>query len=661
MKNWNVAIGVCVGAVLGFAVDRALIEKGIGAPNQPNAANALGDAARRDLAAAAKPPEGQAMKVLLGGSQQKGPDTAKVTMVEFSDFQCPYCGRGNATVQELEKQYGDDLRVVFKHNPLPMHPDAPFAAKAAIAAGRQGKFWEMHDKLFAANLKGSNSELSRVKVEAMAHDIPGLDFERWKTDADSNTAQEEINSDQAQARQLGANGTPHFFINGVRISGAQPAENFKAIIDAQLKRANELLSKGVSKKDLYAEMVKDGATAPPPPPPQRPAPPPPAQVRKVDPGQGPSRGARHPKVTIVEWSDFQCPFCSRAEPTVDRILQEYKDDVKVVWRNEPLSMHPQAMPAAKAAMAAHKQGKFWEMHNKLFEHQRELADGVYERWAQELGLDLAKFKQDMESPEIAQAITADSSYGQQVGADGTPTFFINGRVVAGALPFESFKPMIDEQIKKADELLKKGTSKDQLYDAIVAENIRSAPATPSAGGSDERVKVEVGSSPVLGAKNAPVTIAIWSDFQCPYCSRIEPTFKQVREAYGNKVKMVWKNQPLGMHPMAMPAAEAAMAAGEQGKFWEMHDKLFENQNQLSPELFNKLAGDLGLNLARFKSAIESHKYQAQIQADMTAGSAVGANGTPTSFINGKKLIGAQPFDAFKLVIDAELASAVAKK
>ena len=665
--NVNVILAACVGGVIGFAVATAIFKApSTGQPTQA-AVKAFADAAR-DAVRGGQPAAGgpdQVFKVLLGGSVQKGREDAKVTIVEWSDFQCPFCGRGATTMKEVEKLYGDDVRFVFKHNPLPMHPDAPFASKAAMAAGRQGKFWQMHDKLFEANLRNAQSEMGKAKVEQMARDL-GLDMDRFGKDAASPELDDEIRSDQAQARGLGANGTPHFFVNGVRVSGAQPIDNFKAIIDRQIKKADEVLARGVSRKGLYDELIKDGATAPPAQP-NRPTPPPqPAQVRKIEPGNGPAKGGKQPKVTIVQWSDFQCPFCTRAEPTVNQIIETYKDDVRVVWRNEPLSFHPNAMPAAKAAMAAHKQGKFWEMHAKLFAGQQQLSEENYEKWAKELGLNLAKWKADKESPEIADQINKDSSYGQSVGADGTPTFFINGKVIAGAMPFESFKPIIDEQIKLADELIKKGTPRAKIYDAIVAENVKAAPAAPAAqaaqaGDSGEKVKIDIGGSPVLGQKNAPVTIAIWSDFQCPYCSRVEPTFKQIRDEYGSKVKFVWKNQPLSFHPNAMPAAEAAHAAGEQGKFWEMHDKLFERQAQLGPQIYEQIAQELGLDLGKFKSAIESHKFAAQIQADMAAGNAVGAQGTPTMFINGRKLVGAQPFPAFKSIIDAELASAVAKK
>ncbi|MFL5431281.1 MAG: DsbA family protein [Myxococcales bacterium] len=646
-SNWKVAIAACIGAAVGFGIATYVS----GGP-------AAGAPLRGQNAAAAPSQEGSLppgsdtiYKAILGVAPVKGDPDAKVTIVEFSDFQCPYCGRVMETVHQIERTYGKDVRIAFKHNPLPMHPDAPYAARAAIAAGNQGKFWEMHDKLFEANVSGEAGGLKPAAIEKMAKDL-GLDMAKFNADVKSSEATDIITSDQAQARQLAAYGTPSFFVNGVKIAGAVPFATFKAVIDAQKKRADEALSRGVARKDLYDNLIKDGQVAPAPTPtaaaPQQ------VQVRNVDPGDGPSIGPKHAKVTIVEWSDFQCPFCGRVDPTVRQILSTYKDDVRLVWRNEPLPFHPNALPAAKAAMAAHKQGKFWQMHELMFAHQNELSEAKYEEWAKQIGLDVARWKADKDSPAIAEAIQKDNSYGQQVGANGTPSFFINGKLIAGALPFDTFKAMIDEQIAKANELTKKGVRPEKLYETIVAENVKAAGSTPE-------VKVDVGNAPVLGPKNAAVTIVEWSDFQCPYCGRVEPTLQQVREEYKGKVRLAWKNQPLSFHPNAMPAAEAAMAADEQGKFWEYHDALFKRQNELGPALYDEVAKQVGLDMEKFHASIQGHKHLAQIKADMAAGSAVGADGTPTFFINGKKLVGAMPIESFKQVIDAELAAQVAKK
>jgi protein-disulfide isomerase len=657
-SNWSFLVaGICFGAFVGFGA-REWMAKG----------SSLGTPLRNPQPAApapagAPPGSDQVYKVTLGDAPQKGSAEAKVTIVEWSDFQCPFCGRVVDTLHQIERNYGSDVRFVFKHNPLPMHPDAPYAAKAAIAAQKQDKFWQMHDKLFEANNSHQPDALKQEKVDAMAREI-GLDMERYQRDVASPETAQIIRDDQAQAAKLGANGTPHFFIDGARVSGAMPYESFKTVIDAQLKRANATLASGVQKKDLYEYLIKDGQIGPPAPPPQAPPPP---QARNVDPGEGPWTGAKKPKVTIVEWSDFQCPFCARVEPTLQQILATYKDDVRLVWRNEPLSFHPNAMPAAKAAMAAFKQGndKFWKLHALMFAHQNELSEAKYEEWAKEAGLNLAQWKKDKDSPEVAALIAKDNSYAQQVGAEGTPSFFVNGKFISGAMPFDTFKGVIDEQIRKAEELLKKGTKQEKLYQALVEDNVKAAGVSPQAAAPavEQRFDVHAGNAPAKGASTALVTIIEFSDFQCPYCGRAQSTLKQVLDQYPGKVRLVWKNQPLSFHPNAMPAAEAAMAAFEQGndKFWAMHDRLFAKQQELSPAYYEQVAKEIGLDVAKWKAAVDSHKGQGVIQADMSAGSAVGANGTPTFFINGRRLVGAMPFESFKQMIDEELSSRVAKK
>ena len=139
----------------------------------------------------------------------------------------------------------------------------------------------------------------------------------------------------------------------------------------------------------------------------------------------------------------------------------------------------------------------------------------------------------------------------------------------------------------------------------------------------------------------------FSDFQCPFCSRAVPTLKQIEDKYKGKVRIAFKHLPLPFHDKAQLAAEASMAANEQGKFWEYHDKLFANQQALDRPSLEKYAQELGLNMAKFKAALDSGKYKKKVEDDAKQGAAVGASGTPTFFVNGKKLVGAQPFDAFK--------------
>jgi protein-disulfide isomerase len=162
--------------------------------------------------------------------------------------------------------------------------------------------------------------------------------------------------------------------------------------------------------------------------------------------------------------------------------------------------------------------------------------------------------------------------------------------------------------------------------------------------------------PIRGPARAPVTLVVFSDFQCPFCARVEPTLAQVRQAYGNQVRIVWKHQPLSFHTNALPAAEAAEAAREQGKFWEFHDRLFANQQLLSRETYERHARELGLDMKRFRAALDTGKFRARVQEDQALANSVGAQGTPTMFVNGERVVGAVPFEQVKGAIDRALGS-----
>jgi protein-disulfide isomerase len=171
----------------------------------------------------------------------------------------------------------------------------------------------------------------------------------------------------------------------------------------------------------------------------------------------------------------------------------------------------------------------------------------------------------------------------------------------------------------------------------------------------EPIRVEVAATgPAKGPANAPVTIVEFSDFQCPFCSRLTPTLKQVEEKYGNKVRLVFRQYPLPFHPNAQKAAEASLCAADQGKFWELHDAMFGNQGELGVDQLKAKAASLGLNADKFNKCLDSGEKAAAIQADIKAGSAAGVSGTPAMFINGRFINGAVPIDNITTVIDDEL-------
>ncbi|MCM0605538.1 MAG: DsbA family protein [Xanthomonadaceae bacterium] len=167
-------------------------------------------------------------------------------------------------------------------------------------------------------------------------------------------------------------------------------------------------------------------------------------------GDSVSWGNKDAKVSIVEFSDFQCPFCSRGANSVDEIKKKYKGKVKIAFKHFPLPMHPDAKPASEAALCVNAEGgadKFWKYHDLLFKNQDKLDSASLEKYAKDLGIKEAKFKECVASKKFAAAVEADMQYGEKIGVRSTPTFFINGQLISGAVPIEQFSEVIDEALK----------------------------------------------------------------------------------------------------------------------------------------------------------------------------------------------------------------------
>ncbi len=185
--------------------------------------------------------------VQVGDSAAHGPADAWVTIVEVSDFQCPFCGKVVPTINDLQKKYGNDIRVVFKNNPLSFHPRAMPASMSAECAREQGKFWDVYERQFTNQKALEDADLEKYAKES------GVDMGRWKACYSSNKYKSRIEEEQRQMVTLGARGTPAFFINGRFLSGAQPIQAFEAIVDEELKKAKD---SGISKKDYYSQQVE---------------------------------------------------------------------------------------------------------------------------------------------------------------------------------------------------------------------------------------------------------------------------------------------------------------------------------------------------------------------------------------------------------------------
>jgi protein-disulfide isomerase len=186
-----------------------------------------------------------------------------------------------------------------------------------------------------------------------------------------------------------------------------------------------------------------------------------------------------------------------------------------------------------------------------------------------------------------------------------------------------------------------------------------APAAPAAAeAAPVYVQVEIDGSPTRGPANAAVTLVEFSDFQCSYCARVTPALDQLEREYPKQVRRVFKHFPLPMHPQARDAHRAAVAAAEQGRFWEMHEKIFAQPNAVDRKTLTGYAGALGLDVAKFEQALDSPKVEQRVQADITEGQRIGVRGTPTLVINGRVLPGALPFEALKAQVEQLLQAGV---
>lgn len=382
----------------------------------------------------------------VGDSPILGNVNAPITIIDFSSLQCPYCARGNETLKLLLEKYPQEVRIVSKSFPLGFQMQSRPAAKAALAAGEQGKYWEMRELLFANMASFRGADMGALTAE-LAGQL-GLDVERFVQDFQNPAYDAKILEDLELGASLGVQGTPHYFVNGVRVSGAQPFRMFDAIINHLLLEAEEMVESGVSRDALYSEFVKKYYEPIGPPEDELAA----NAPLKLGPddlkiGDSYTKGPQDAPITIYEFSSFQCPFCKKGAGTLDELMKMYPGKIKLVYKNFPLSFQAQSEPAGRAALAAGRQGKFWEMYELIYENQTSLAeDGIFEKLAEKAGLDMKAFEKDMKDPAIAQQVVREQAEGEKIGVQGTPAFYINGTRLVGAQPIEKFKELIDAEL-----------------------------------------------------------------------------------------------------------------------------------------------------------------------------------------------------------------------
>jgi protein-disulfide isomerase len=601
----------------------------------------------------ARPEHEQAAVPVSPADPQWGSVDAPVTIVEISDFECPFCSRVQPTLAKLKQKYGpSQLRIVWKHNPLPFHesarPTHDVAAAIYLLAGTKA-FFKFHDLVF-----DNQQDLTPANVEAWAGQV-GVSSAALFSWLEGGKPAAKVQQDMELARALGANGTPAFRINGVTLTGAQPVDRFEAVIDEQLAAAKQLTLAGTPPRLVYSTLTNKNAAAPAPSErdQERDANLEAARVWNVSvAADDPVRGPRDALVTIVNFSDYQCPFCKRVEGTLREVLEAYPKDVRIVWKDSPLPFHAQAKPAAIfSRVVFQKQGNdaFWRLHDALFENQASLEEEDLQELAKKQRIPWAPIKAALTAEKAPAKLEESAALASDFQVRGTPHFFINGRRLAGAQPLDAFKELINEELLKARALVAAGTPRAAVFATLMktAENPPPPPTKQIALRAD---------APSRGAANAPVVIQVFSDFQCPFCKRVEPTLAALEKDFKGQIRVVWRHLPLPFHAYAQLSAEAAEEIKAQrgdAAFWAYHDALFEAQADpqgLSRDNLGRLALAAGADMARFDAAVDGHLHAAKVSADATVADRAGINGTPAFVINEYYLSGAQPYDAFKKLV-----------
>jgi protein-disulfide isomerase len=339
--------------------------------------------------------------------------------------------------------------------------------------------------------------------------------------------------------------------------------------------------------------------------------------------QPPSSAAGNDHVEIVLFTDFQCPFCATFARAFRELQSKGVDGVKTIvrFKHFPLSMHPGAPLAHQAALAAAEQGKFWEMHDALFANQSAVERDDLVVYATKLGLDLNRFKKDLDSERLKQLIEADKAEGEKLRVQGTPTFFVNGREHSGAL------------------------SADQLKDLVRLEHWRMRAMTDIPDTLLSR-----------GPSGAAVTVEFFADLQSPVSRPAIEVLDEVMRKYPSSVRIQFRNFPLTFHPQAPLAHEAAMTAASQGRFWEFARYILDHQESLRQQDLITQAGRLGLDQEKFAQLLDQHRYAVRVDADLEAGAKRGIRGSPVIFVNGNRIDGVPSLERLVEFVESELAA-----
>ncbi len=320
-----------------------------------------------------------------------------------------------------------------------------------------------------------------------------------------------------------------------------------------------------------------------------------------------------------------------------KLVKTYPRDVRVVFKQMPLGFHKDAEPAARASLAADKQGKFWEYHDVLFANYKRLKRPDLEGYAKELGLNMKKFVADMDSPAIAEQVKTDMAEAKRIGVRGTPNSFVNGVPVKGARPFEGFKKVVDEELARA---------KGEKVPEAAGDDARGA-APPKMGLlAEKKARLDLKGAIVRGGKKAKNEIVAYVDLQDAFTGEVLGTLQKIQKK-DRSIRLVVQHFPLGFHKFAQKAAEVAEAVHDDvgDKVWGYLMDTTSSARDLSKDKLRALALKTGAKASVVDAALSGNRYAAVVKSDYKEARENGAMATPTLFMNGRRYSGMKGYDA----------------
>lgn len=628
-------------------------------------------------------------EVPVGTDPSWGDFKAPVTIVAFGDYNCSFTRRAYVTLRALQKRYGrNKLRLVFKPTPLwKPHYAAELLTAVHQIAGKE-KFWRVTHRSLTEGVS---------KKERLAYLIAGEGLDGGALDAHIANGEpgRAVRANNKLAKTLRVEGLPTFYINGLRINGAQPEALFIDVVEGQLRKAEQLLTDGAAPEAVYPRLVAKqiGQVAPSSTTGEKNAPReqghascsqvhvragdpvPQVQKQEKDPRRqyltyfikeksetvlsrrwsdevyqipifqdDPWRGAKTPLVTIVQFSDLQCPYSRMVEKTLDKLLAHHGEDLRIVWKDNPLAMHPQAKRAAAVARFVYQmtgRQKFWNSLDFVRGWGMGYGGGrrPLEKHLKDAGLSWQGATNYEQNASFVRKLEQSQDLALGFGATSTPHFFVNGKRLAGAVVYQHFAALIDAELSAARKLVDAGVSRSKLYDTIMRD------AEPLPRFKTIKVAPPPADAPWIGAENPKIIAQLWTNFECPGAADLHADVieKLKRES---DVRIVLRHLPLSFERFQLAAEAAYEVFLQKGnkEYWLFHKMLFAQMRygRLDRTSVEILADKHGVDLSKLREALNTRKHRARIEADVQAALEAGITQSPSLVVSDLLVPGSNP-------------------